>query len=31
MVIIGRSYKLITAESERVIIMPEDVLYIGFI
>ena len=31
MVIIGRRYKLITAESERVIIMPEDVLYIGFI
>ena len=31
MVIIGRSYKLMTAESERVIIMPEDMLYIGFI
>ena len=31
MVIIGRSYKLIIAEGERVIIMPEDVLYIGFI
>ena len=31
MVIIGRSNKLITAESERIIIMPEDVLCIGFI
>ena len=30
MVIIGRSYRLITAEGERVIIMSEDVLYIGF-